>query len=196
MLIENRSHKAYFYGDAQHIPIENPKLNSMLFVQSHEPFEAQSIKALEAELDITFPALFLAFIKECGGFHADANSSYPCGPDKQALKVSFDIIDNRRTRKICFTLFDAFSLPATEGCKYDQKTLKACFEEDDLHEKELEGRDWKKLIPFANDNGDILCLDFNNIAEDEPQVVYITYDPVGIFFAFNNFRELLVSLDH
>ncbi len=196
MLIENRSHKAYFYGDAQNIPVENPKLDSMLFVQSHEPFEAQSIKALETELDITFPALFLEFIKECGGFHADANSSYPCGAEKQPLKVSFDIIDNRRTIKISFTLFDAFNLPATKDCKYQQETLKQCFGDGELYEKELEGRNWKKLLPFADDNGDILCLDFNNIAEDEPQVVYITYDPVGIFFAFNNFRELLVSLDY
>ncbi|KJY82093.1 hypothetical protein TW84_23220 [Vibrio neptunius] len=194
MLVENKSYKAFFYGNAQNIPKQNSKISSMWFAKNDQPFDHISI---EKELNIQFPELFLNFLKECGGFYFDhsCNYSYPCAPDdmNKSLSISFDIVDNKRSRNITFVLFDGFFLPGSAAYNSEKKILDECFSSGE-YDQELCGRDWSKLIPFANDNGDLLCLDFN--VKDEPEVVYITYDGVDIFPALTNFEHLLIGLDY
>lgn len=194
MLVRNNSYKALFYGSAQSIPKQNPKISSIWFAKNDEPFDHAPI---ETELNIQFPELFLSFIKECGGFYFDhsCNYSYPCAPDdmSKSLSIGFDIVDNKHTKNVTFTLFDGFYLPGSASYYNDKETLDECFSSGE-YDKELDGRDWRKLIPFANDNGDLLCLDFN--VKDEPEVIYITYDGVDIFPALTSFERLLIGLDY
>ncbi len=194
MIVENQSHKAIFYGEAVSIPEQNPKLADMWFVQSEEKPDQSFLQSLEAESNIKLPQLFLEFISQCGGFYADINHSYPCAFDDmtKSLKLSFNVVDDGQSRSVIFSLFEGFDLPGSGGYHHEADILKRCFGLGD-YEDTLNGRDWTKLIPFASDNGDVLCLDFS--AEGEPEIVYITYDGVGVYFAFSSFEQLLLALD-
>lgn len=195
MMIENQSHKAVFYGDAQDIPQHNPKLNDMWFVASKEAPDAQFLQQLERQLGQAVPPLMLEFISQCGGFDVSYDYSYPCAHNdkKKSLQLHFEGRSGCYRQAVTVILFEGFYLPGSSSYHQEMSTLQQCFADGD-YDDELQGRDWQKLLPFASDNGDILCLDFNT--QPEPGVVYISYDGVEVFPAFNSFRELLLALDY
>ncbi|WP_158269300.1 SMI1/KNR4 family protein [Saccharospirillum sp. MSK14-1] len=178
-LIQNKAQQAVFLGEAADIPAQNAKLKDLYFLANDERPDAAAFTALETKLGHRFPELFLDFISQCGGFNAGHDFSYPCALNdmRKSLRLIFDVAAVRELGKVTFTLFDGMYLPATRSGNSEMNTLRDCFSRGD-YDNALEGRDWEKQVPFASDNSDLLCLDFN--APAEPSVVYLSYDGVEI----------------
>lgn len=195
MLVENKSHKAVFHAEVADIPQGNPKINDIWFAPHTESIAPAFLAQLKSEHDIQLPGLFLDFIAQCGGFEATSEVSYPCALNDMtnALQVAFPVSVTGSEKPFVFTLFDGFILPGGSDYLSEIETIELCFEQGD-YDDELQGRDWRKLIPFANDDGVLLCLDYN--LDGEPAVVCIEYDGVALYPAFPSFKALLLALDY
>ncbi|WP_028767405.1 SMI1/KNR4 family protein [Shewanella fidelis] len=200
MLVENRENRVVFHGDAATLIKQNPKLTEMRFIPSQETLEPRFISELNLKLGQALPSLFVEFIQQCGGFDAGYDFIFPCAqrhddPSKLSLelKLPMTIIDGSEVRCQSFSLFEGLYLPGGSQYQTEISVLEMCFAADE-HQDELQGRDWQKLVPFASNNGDVLCLDFNQ--DGEPNIVYVTYDGVGIYPILPNFEALLLALDY
>lgn len=200
MLVENRENKVIFHGEAANLVTQNPKLAEMCFIPCQEELDLTFIGELTLTLGQELPALFVEFIQQCGGFDVGRDFCFPCAyrhddPVKRvlALNLPMTFSDGRQTCSYPFPLFEGFLLPGGDGYETAVSVLEMCFGHGE-HQDELQGRDWRKLVPFANNNGDVLCLDFNQ--GGEPSIVYVTYDGVGIYPILPNFTALLLALDY
>ncbi|MDA0148282.1 SMI1/KNR4 family protein [Vibrio sp. LaRot3] len=180
------------FGQDSPIARANPNLEKFQFVPSEEPIPEAFITALKNDLQIELPSMFIDFINQCGGFAAGADFLYPSARKDGAICspfVEFEF-ENRLTG---LSLFEGFIAPGSNAYDTQLSTLVDCFT-DDYHASELNGRDLRKLIPFVCENGDLLCLDYNDVNDGEPSIVMVTYDGVAITRVLDNFEAMLIAM--
>ena len=180
------------FGQASSIALANPNLDKFQFVPSSEPISEAFIASLKNDLDIELPSLFITFINQCGGFAAGADYLYPSARKDGAICSPF-VEFEYENRLLGLSLFEGFIAPGSDDYDNQLSTLKDCFT-DDYHASVLNGRDLRKLIPFVCDNGDLLCLDYNDVNDGEPSIVMITYDGVAITRVLDNFEAMLLAM--